>query len=144
MDQQEMDKLVEEIQNFLNKNDKGTASDAPHATEVAEAKTADGSFIAPQSRQKLPLILKVNRLSSYVLEVLTIALVTTGVVHPFPSWPQTLMFLLGVLLFGIFSIVSLLGHQARIRLLLRIEENTRSIAASKARIAKALEQIQVE
>jgi hypothetical protein len=148
MDQQEIDKLIRDIQGYLKKNE--TPIPLVEAATVADAadeitdKITDGSFISPESRRKLPVITGFIRYASYVVEILTIALFTAGIVHPSDSWPKTLMFLLGVLLFGIFAITTLLTFQVRIQLLLKIEDNTRSIAANKARIAEALEKIHIE
>jgi uncharacterized membrane protein YccC len=88
--------------------------------------------------------LKYSRFASYAVEVLTIALLTAAMLSPFQSWQRTAMFLMGVLLFGIFTITVLIGLQARIRLLLQIELNTYRIAISKRRIAEVLEKFQTE
>ena len=54
------------------------------------------------------------------------------------------MFLLAVLLFGVFTVTVLHGFRTRIRLLMQIESNTRRIALTKARIAEMLGQIRTE
>lgn len=141
MEAHEMDKLISDIQSYL-KNREGAAVETDIAK--AEDEPAPGSFISQNSRRKIPSLLKASSIASYAIEVLTIVLITAIMLHPSPTWPKTLMLLCGVLLLGIFMITTLLSYQARIQLLLKIEENTRSIAASKARIAEALDNIQIE
>ena len=143
MDQQEIDRLINDIQDYLNQVGKRP----PVGKENGQAEQAEleaGLFIAPASRAKMDHVLKYSRFGSYAIEALTIALFTAGVLSPFQTWPATLMFLIGVLLFGIFAITVLLSLQARIELLLGIEGNTHQIASSKARIADALEKLQME
>ena len=88
--------------------------------------------------------LKISRYACYSAEALTIVLLTTIIIAPFENWSSTLLFIAGTLLFGIFTVSALLGMQARIRLLLRIESNTERIASSKTRIATALEGLHLD
>lgn len=144
MDQHEMDKLMNDIQDYLK--DRRTQKPAIEPAVAADPiyEPGEGTFISAASRKRIPLIMRCTRYASYAVEVLTIALFTSGIIHPFESWPRTMMFLLGVLLFGIFAITTLLSYQVRIQLLMKIEDNTRAIAANKARIADALDKIHIE
>lgn len=151
MNQYEIDKLVGDIQDYLNSVNNSV--DVDEKNEIRDSAFSDngelksdqaGLFIPEKSRKNLMRFMKYSRFASYVVEAMAIGLITTGVIYPFPSLPRTLMFLAGVLLFSIFTITMLLGLQARIRLLLQIETNTREIAQNKARIAEALERIHIE
>lgn len=138
MEQQEIDKLVADIQNYLSQ-----APDQllPQQTDEEGPETKSGIFIPPFARRRMERFLKYSKVASYAVEILTITLFTVAVVSPLRSWQATLMFLTGALVFGIFTVTVLFGLRARIRLLMRIEANTRSIAESKLRIARALENI---
>lgn len=144
MDQHEIDKLVNDIQDYLA----DVEEQAPFGTDDREDRERDmaraGLFISDEGWTGMGRFLKFSQLASYAIELLTIGLFIGCVLSPFPSWPVTLMFLMGVLLFGIFSITVLLSLQARVRLLLRIEESTKRVARSKERIASALERIQLD
>ncbi len=149
MDPNEIERLVSDIQGYLNeaarkkeKPDEETAHDIAKAPESDEEHA--GSFITAKSLSGLKRCMRLSTYASYAVEMFTIALFTGGVLVPFSSWPRTIMFLLGVLIFGIFAITVLLSLQARIHLLLRIESNTRQIAVSKSRIAEALEKIHID
>ena len=145
MEKFEIDKLVGEIQDYLNRVEKQKhLNEIPGLTEPEEDSTDGGLFIPTESRLRMKQFLKYSRIASYAVEVLTIALLTAAVLSPFQSWQRTAMFLVGVLLFGIFTITVLIGLQARIRLLLQIELNTYRIAISKRRIAEVLEKFQTE
>ncbi|UCD56363.1 MAG: hypothetical protein JSV16_11065 [Candidatus Hydrogenedentota bacterium] len=145
MDQHDIDRLVSDIQEYLNQVEEHRQGDEVESQEEGNKNDLESGFFIPDSsRTRMECFLKYSRFVSYAVEVLTIALFTAGVLAPFRSWPRTLMFLLGVLLFGIFTITVLLSLQTRIRLLLQIEANTRRIALSKARIAEALEKIRIE
>jgi len=144
MEQNEIDKLVGDIQNYLTDVGEQTPFDETDRARQAPEMARAGLFISAGGRTGMDRFLKYSRLASYAVELLTIGLFTTGVISPFPSWPMTLMFLMGVLLFGIFSITVLISLQARIRLLLRIEESTKRVARSKERIATALEKIRID
>ena len=141
MEAHEMDKLMSDIQDYLkNRDGAGVETDIANP----EGKPVPGSFISQKSRGKIPSLLKMSSIASYAIEILTIVLITAIMLHPSHTWPKTLMLLCGVLLLGIFMITTILNFQARIQLLLKIEENTRSIAVSKIRIAEALDNIQIE
>ena len=144
MKQPEIDKLVDDIQVFLNRvSEQGGITEesfAPSTITGAEA----GIFIPAGSKKKMDRFLKVSRYACYLLEALTIGLLTAVIVWPIGSLPQTAMFIVGALLFGIFTITMLFGMQARVHLLLKIEANTQRIAASKARIAESLEKLHLE
>jgi hypothetical protein len=154
MEQREIDKLISDIEDYLKQVGKSAASAVAPAEDAAKAilDSAEGEqaainaglFITPDSRKKMGRFLKFSRFASHAVEILTIGLITTAVLAPFPSWPRTLMFLLGVLLFGIFTVTVLLSLHARIELLLQVESNTRTIAIHKARIAAALDKIKLE
>lgn len=143
MDQQEIDRLISDIQDYLNQVGKRPSVEKEGGL-AEQAGVEAGFFISPSSRAKMDRVLKYSRFGSYAIEALTIALFTAGVLSPFRTWPATLMFLIGVLLFGIFAITVLLNLQARIELLIGIEGNTHQIALNKARIADALEKLQME
>jgi hypothetical protein len=143
MDQQEVDKLVSDIQEYL----RSVAIDGPDraAGSLEQSGEAEaGLFMTSGSRKKMRRFMKLSRAASVAVEILTIALFVTGLLVPFSSWSRTAMFLMGTLLFGIFTMSLLFGLQARIRLLCRIEANTREIALNKARIANFLENIRIE
>ena len=144
MKQSEIDKLVDDIQVFLNRvSEQGGITEESFAsctTTCAEP----GIFIPTGSKKKMDRFLEISRYACYSVEAFTIGLLTSVIVWPFGSLPQTAMFVVGALLFGIFTITMLFGMQARVRLLLKIEANTQRIAASKARIAEALEKLQIE
>jgi len=145
MEQFEIDRLVHEIQDYLIQSDQKQEVDDAEMHENSEQEDEEaGIFIETGSRSKMERFLKYLQCALYAVEVLTISLFTAVMLAPFESWPHTVMFLMGVLLFGIFTISLLLGLQARIRLLFKIESNTRQIAISKTRIAKALEKIGIE
>lgn len=145
MDQQEIDRLINDIQDYLNRLGK---RQQVHDNESAKKGEPDeleaGFFIPAGSRARMERFSKYSRFASYAVEALTIGLFTAGMLAPFSTWPRTLMFLMGVLIFGIFTITVLLSLQARIQLLLRIESNTRNIALNKARIAETLGKIRIE
>jgi hypothetical protein len=143
MESHEMDKLMSEIQDYLKQGNPETSADAAPAGKDKE-KLAPGAFISERSRGNIPAILTISKIASCAIEVGAIVLFTVILLNPMQSWPQTLMVLLGVLMFGIFAITTIFSYQTRIQLLLKIEENTRSIAASKARIAETLEGIHIE
>jgi hypothetical protein len=143
MESHEMDKLMSDIQGYLIKGKSETSADAAPVGNDKE-ELAPGAFISERSRGKIPAILMIGKIASCGTEICTIALFTIILLNPLQSWPQTLMLLLGVLMFGIFAITTIFSYQARIQLLLKIEDNTRSIAASKARIAETLEGIHIE
>ena len=143
MKQSEVDRLVEDIQQYLSQTaDNGDAfpNCCPPPEESAEA----GIFIAADSNKRMNRFLKISRYACYSIEALTIGLLTTTVIAPFESWSRTIMFVLGVLLSGLFAVSALYGMQARIKLLLNIESNTQRIALSKARIAASLEKLRLE
>ena len=145
MEQFEIDRLVHDIQDFLNQSEKMQELDGAEMPENIEQEGEDaGVFIETGSRSKMERFLKYIQCALYAVEVLTIALFTAVMLAPFESWPHTVMVLIGVLLFGIFTISLLLGLQTRIRLLFKIESNTKQIAISKTRIAEALEKIGIE
>ena len=144
MEQREIDKLVSDIQNYLTDVGEQAPFDATDRASQEQDMARAGLFISTKGRTGMGRFLKYSQLASYAVELLTIGLFTAGVISPFPSWPMTLMFLMGVLLFGIFSVTVLISLQARIRLLLRIEESTKRVARSKERIAAALERIQTD
>lgn len=144
MDQKEIDRLIADIQGYLNRVGKRqSVHDAESAKEAEPDELEPGFFIAPDSRARMERFSKYSRFASYAVEALTIALFTAGMLAPFRTWPRTLMFLMGVLIFGIFTITVLLSLQARIQLLLQIESNTRNIALNKARIAETLGKIRI-
>jgi hypothetical protein len=144
MKQSEIDKLVDDIQVFLNRiGEQGGMPEASYACSPT-AHAAAGIFIPSGSKKKMERFLKYSRYACYSVEALTIGLVTTVIVWPFASLSQTAMFVVGALLFGLFTVTTLLGTQARVQLLLKIEANTQRIAASKARIAEALERLEFE
>ena len=143
MKQPEIDKLVDDIQGYLHEvAEKG----APAATECVfpQTEAEAGIFIPAESRKRMRRFLKLSRYACYSVEALTIGLLTTVMLAPFESWTRTIMFIAGVLVFAIFAVTSLMGLQARLRLLLTIESNTQRIAVSKARIARALGKLRVE
>jgi len=143
MKQPEIDKLVDDIQEYLHEvAEKG----APAATQCAfpQTEAEAGIFIPAESRKRMRRFLKLSRYACYSVEALTIGLLTTVMLAPFESWTRTIMFITGVLVFAIFTVTSLMGLQARLRLLLTIESNTQRIAVSKARIARALHRIRPE
>jgi CHASE3 domain sensor protein len=142
MERDEIDKLVSDIQDYLNDVERQAGGTVRRLTENQET-AHNGAFIPAKSRGRMNRFLKYSRFASYAVEVLTIGLFTAGVMFPFISWSVTVMFLMGVLLFGIFAITVLFGLQTRVRLLLRIESNTRRVALSKERIADALENIRI-
>ena len=146
MEQYEIERLVNDIQEYLNHADEnGENESMEEGGELHyNEEEAAGIFIGTGSRTKMERFLKFFQFALYTVEVLTISLFTAVMMFPFRSWPQTIMFLIGVLLFGIFTISLLLGLQTRIRLLFSIESNTRQIADSKTRIAEALENIRLE
>ena len=144
MKQSEIDKLVDDIQVFLNRvSEQGGMAEASYAC-LPTANAEPGIFIPSGSKKKMERFLKYSRYVCYVVEALTIGLVTSVIVWPFASLAQTAMVVAGTLLFGLFTVTMLLGTQARIRLLLKIETNTQRIAANKARIADVLEKMQFE
>ena len=144
MKQSEIDKLVDDIQVFLNRvAEQGGITEESFASSTITS-VEPGIFIPAGSKKKMNRFLKVSRYACYLVEVLTIGLLTSVIVWPFGGLPQTAMFIVGALLFGIFTITMLFGMQTRVRLLLKIEANTQRIAASKARIAEALEKLQIE
>jgi hypothetical protein len=144
MKQSEIDKLVDDIQVFLNRvSEQGGITEESFGS-CATTNSETGIFIPAGSKKKMNRFLKVSRYACYLVEALTIGLLTTVIVWPLGSLPQTAMFIVGALLFGIFIITMLFGMQARVRLLLKIEANTQRIAASKARIAESLEKLQFE
>ena len=142
MEQYEIDKLVDEIQGYLNRGGKGEDYvGAPEGTRRDDVQA--GLFIQSRSRKKMHRFLMFFKYAHYGVEALTIGLLTTVMLSPFDSWPRTAMFVIGALLFGIFTITVLLGMQTRIRLLLQIEANTQSIALTKTRIAETLEKFRL-
>ena len=142
MEQYEIDKLVDEIQGYLNHVGKGEDYvGAPEGTRRDDVQA--GLFIQSRSRKKMHRFLMFSKYAHYGVEALTIGLLTTVMLSPFDSWPRTAMFVIGVLLFGIFTITVLLGMQTRIRLLLQIEANTQNIALTKTRIAETLEKFRL-
>jgi len=144
MKQFEIDKLVDDIQGFLNQveaqSDTAKTVEEPPAEEVRE----EGLFIPMKSRKKMNRFLRYSKYACFTVEALTIGLLTTATLAPFASWSRTIMFVIGSLLLSIFAITVLLGMQARIRLLMQIESNTQRIAVSKSRIAEALARIRPE
>jgi len=143
MKQFEIDELVDDIQDYLNHvgdqgDEEGVINDAPDNHSLA------GLFIPAGSRKRMERFLKYSKYGCYSVEAFAIGLLTTVILAPFESWPRTAMFVMGTLLFSIFTVTALLGMQARIRLLLQIEANTQRIAVSKARIAAALEKFRLE
>jgi hypothetical protein len=142
MEQYEIDRLVSDIQDFLSQNRREPRVDDSVMSETRqEDEDETGIFISPDSRLRMEWFLKYSRFAIYAVEVLTVSIFTAVMLSPLSSWPKTIMLLMGVLLFGIFTITLLVGLQARIRLLVQIESNTRQIALSKTRIADALEKI---
>jgi len=142
MEQYEIDKLVDEIQGYLNLVGKGEDYvGAPEGTRRDDVQA--GLFIQSRSRKKMHRFLMFSKYAHYGVEALTIGLLTTVMLSPFDSWPRTAMFVTGTLLFGIFTITVLLGMQTRIRLLLQIEANTQNIALTKTRIAETLEKFRL-
>ncbi|RJP69322.1 MAG: hypothetical protein C4532_11125 [Candidatus Abyssobacteria bacterium SURF_17] len=147
MDQQEIDRLINDIQEYLNQVGEHKETHGPSAgnlKEVGQEDAETGLFISAPSRNRMERFLKYSPFASYAVEALTIALFTAGILVPFSSWPRTLMFLIGVLLFGIFTITVLLSLNARIQLLVQIESNTRRIARQKEKIARVLDRIRIE
>jgi len=145
MEQFEIDRLLHDIQDYLNQPDTKRVIDEAGLHDAAEQEDEEaGVFIEGDSRSKMEKFLNYFQCALYAVEVLTIALFTAVMLAPFENWPHTVMFLIGVLLFGIFTISVLLGLQARIRLLFKIENNTREIAVNKGRIADALEKIGID
>lgn len=143
MKQSEIDKLIGDIQGYLNQAAaQGGFDEASYI--AAHQDTEGGIFIPAGSRKKMDRFLEYSRYACYLAEALTIALLTAVVVSPFDSWSRTAMVVVGALLFGVFAVTLLLGMQARIRLLLRIEANTQRIAQSKARIAETLDKLRIE
>jgi hypothetical protein len=144
MRQSEIDKLVDDIQVFLNRvaEEGGTieeslVSSTPHHAE-------SGIFIPAESKKKMDRFLRFSSYACYAVEALSVVLLTALIVWPVGGLLQTAMLVVGTLFFGIFAVTMIFGMQARVRLLLKIEENTQRIATSKARIANALEQMQFE
>lgn len=145
MEQYEIDKLMNDIQDYLNRNSGNHQDDCVEDGELTgELDDEEESFISDESRLRMERHLKYLQIAIYSTEALTISLFTAVMLFPFDNWLKTIMFLAGVLLFGIFSISVLLGLQARIRLLFQIEINTRQIALNKSRIAEVLEKILIE
>lgn len=147
MDQQEIDRLISDIQDYLNhvgEHDEPQKQSAENRKEMEQEDAEAGLFISAPSRKRMERFLKYSPFASYAVEALTIALFTAGILVPFSSWPRTLMFLIGVLLFGVFTITVLLSLHARIQLLVQIESNTHRIAMQKEKIARALERIRIE
>ena len=145
MEQHEIEKLMTDIQEYLNRVEKQQEAEGlEEATETEQEELEAGSFTSAGSKAKMKRFLKLSRIAAYAVEILTMAIFTTGVLIPFPSRAGTLMFLLAVLLFGVFTVTVLHGLRTRIHLLIRIESNTRRIAFTKARIAEALGQIRME
>jgi hypothetical protein len=145
MEQHEIDKLISDIQDYLDRAGRQRETEGLEgATEVEREELQAGFFTSAGSRAKMQRFLKLSRFAAYAVEILTIALFTTGVLIPFRSRAGTLMFLLAVLLVGVFTVTVLHGLRTRIHLLMRIESNTRRIALAKARIAEALGQIQMK
>ena len=143
MKQPEIDKLVGDIQDYLNEAASQGGFDEESYISAHQG-AGSGIFIPADSKKKMDRFLNYSRYACYLAEALTIALLTAVVVSPFESWPRTAMFVVGALLFGVFAVTLLLGMQARIRLLLRIEENTQRIAHSKARIAQTLSRLRTD
>ena len=143
MKQPEIDKLVGDIQDYLNEAAAHGGFDEASYIAAHEDK-GTGIFIPADSKKKMDRFLNYSRYACYLAEALTITLLTAVVVSPFESWPRTAMFVVGALLFGVFAVTLLLGMQARIKLLLRIEENTQRIAQSKARIAQTLTKLRTD
>ena len=145
MEQYEIDKLVSEIQDYLNQDEMNqNLDDIMGPEEMHQEDEESGSFMEAKARTRMERSLKYFQFALYAIEVLTISLFTAAIFSPFSTWPQTAMFLIGVLLFGIFAMTIMLGLQARIRLLFKIESNTRQIALSKMRIAEVLGKIGIE
>ncbi len=143
MKQFEIDKLVDEIQDYLN----SVETDEEDATAVGampDNHEKAGLFIPEGSKKKMGRFLKTAKYAGYAIETLAIGLLTTVIMAPFGSWPRTVMFVIGTLLVSIFAVAVLHAMQARIRLLLQIEANTQRIAVSKVRIAMALEKFRLE
>jgi hypothetical protein len=144
MEQYEIERLINDIQDYLNRPEQEEVDVAELDDSSRHDDEGAGIFIENSSRKRMKRFLKLFQYAFYAVEILTISLFTAVMMFPFPKWPHTMMFLIGVLLFGIFTISLLLGLQARIGLLFKIESNTRQIAYNKARIAEALENIQGE
>jgi hypothetical protein len=143
MKQFEIDKLVDDIQGYLNQVEAQGGN--VNAVEEPPAELSDeGLFIPTKSRKKMNRFLRFSKYACFTVEALTIGLLTTAMLAPFGSWSRTIMFVTGSLLLSIFAITVLLGMQTRIRLLMQIESNTQRIAVSKARIAEALARIRPE
>ncbi|GAB4346599.1 MAG: hypothetical protein Kow0099_27920 [Candidatus Abyssubacteria bacterium] len=141
MEKHEVDKLIADIQEYL-KN--GNRKPQPESGNTKHAEERTGVFIPPNSHVRMGWLLKYSSLACYAVEALTIGLFTGCMLWRSESLSTKLMVLMGVLLVGIFMVTVLLSLQARIRLLLRIEMNTRCIALSKARLIKAIEGIRTE
>jgi hypothetical protein len=142
MERHEVDKLISDIQDYLKKEDLKPREESSETRQLREER--DGVFIPPDSRIRMERFLGYSKLACYTVEALTIGLFTGFMLWRPDSLPTKLMVLMGVLLVGIFMVTVLLSLHARIRLLLRIEVNTRSIALNKARIVKAIEGIKTE
>lgn len=143
MKQFEIDKLVDDIQDYLNSVEKPGVG-ANGVDKISQTGREAGLFISIKSREKMKRFLKFSKYACHAVEALTIGLLTTVILGPFGGWPQMVTLVIGTLLLSIFAVTVLLGMQARIRLLLQIESNTQRIAASKARIAEALEKLRLE
>ena len=143
MKQFEVDKLVEDIQEYLTQvAENGDASESTYNSPIESAEA--GIFIAADSKNRMTRYLKISRYACYLIEALTIGLLTTVMIAPFESWSRTIMFVSGALLLGLFMVSALYGMQARIKLLLSIESNTQRIALSKARIAESLQKLRLD
>lgn len=147
MESHEMDKLMSDIQDYLKEGEPQGKTDRAVASAPAEKRGLEfspGTFIGEGFRRKIPAVIMLSKVASCLVQICTIALFTLILLNPLQSAPKTAMLLLGVLIFGVFAITSIMSFQTRIELLLKIEDNTRSIAASKARIAETLEGIHLE
>jgi len=145
MEQHEIDRLMNDIQEYLGRAETKGEGEEPNETAYTERQNLEsGCFISAGDKKKIQRFLKFSQIAAYAVEFLTMALFTIGVLIPFQSRMGTLMFLLSVLLFGVFAVTVLHGLRTRVRLLIRIESNTRRIALTKERIAEALGQIQME
>lgn len=144
MEQHEIERLMNDIQDYLSRDSGSHEDDCGEEEEPTDELDDGGSFISDESRIRMERHLRCLQIALYSTEALTISLFTAVMLFPFQNWLKTIIFLAGVLLFGIFSMSVLLGLQTRIRLLFQIEINTRQIALSKGRIAEVLERIVIE
>ena len=104
MEQFEINRLVHDIQDYLNQPDmKQEVDDAEIHEDTEQDNEEAGIFIETGSRSKMERFLNYLQCALYAVEVLTISLFTAVMLAPFESWPHTVMFLIGVLLFGIFK-----------------------------------------